>query len=389
MREVIVLTSTYYKPHFGGIENSLYYLANEYNKIGKKVIILSSDTPFSKKSRLKSHDFDLDIEIIRYKRYIPKLYLDYLIKPFIDVLRIKKILKNISKKFLIKNVIARSPETALSSVQMGLKTSYLVPGIVKHQNYILPKSIFDLKSHLLNNLVLTPNIYQQKKALLLADVFVFSENMKQQVYNFIKKKIEINIVKPGVDQSKFKKRNIKKNNENFVFLIVARLIKDKSIDLAIKALSKTKNAKSKLLIVGDGPEEFSLKELVVKLNLSDRVVFKGKISSNIEFFYRKADCYLMSSTNETFGQTILEALSVGLPIIAWEKSDMVKTATSEIISDNVNGFLIKYNVDSMAKAMLKIIDLNYDQKLSIAKNNIELISENYQWKFLSKNLIKK
>ena len=32
MKEIIILTSTYYKPHFGGVENSLFFLAKEYIK---------------------------------------------------------------------------------------------------------------------------------------------------------------------------------------------------------------------------------------------------------------------------------------------------------------------------------------------------------------------
>ena len=388
MKETIVLTSKYYKPHFGGVENSLFFLAKEYVNAGKNVIILCSDASLNKKLRLRSVDTESDINIIRYKRYIPKLYLDYLLKPFIDIYRIKKTLRIISKEFIIDNVIARSPETALSSFFLGFKTSYLVPGIIKTQDYISHKSFFDFKSLFINNIILKPLIYQQKKALLLTNVFVFSENMKDQVVKFLQKKIKIKIVKPGVDSSRFKPRKIKGVKKNFVFLIVGRLIKDKSIDLAIKSFSMLNSKKSRLLIIGEGPEEKNLRDLALELNVNDRILFKGKITKNIESYYRKSDCFLMSSTREPFGQTIIEALAVGLPILAWKKSENVLTATHEIITNNRNGFLIDYNIESMADAMLKIINLSEKQKFFFFDNNIKLINEKYQWKNLSQNLIK-
>ena len=388
MKETIVLTSKYYKPHFGGVENSLFFLAKEYVNAGKNVIILCSDASLNKKLRLRSVNIESNINIIRYKRYIPKLYLDYLLKPFIDIYRIKKKLRTISKEFIVNNVIARSPETALSSFFLGFKTSYLVPGIIKTQDYISPRSFFDYKSLFINNIVLKPLIYQQKKALSLTNVFVFSENMKYQVVKFLQRNIKIKIVKPGVDSSKFKPRKIKRVNKIFVFLIVGRLVKDKSIDLAIKSFSMLNSKKSRLLIIGEGPEEKNLRDLALELNVNDRILFKGKITKNIESYYRKSDCFLMSSTREPFGQTIIEALAVGLPILAWKKSENVLTATHEIITNNRNGFLIDYNVESMSDAMLKIINLSEKQKFFFFDNNIKLINEKYQWKNLSQNLIK-
>ena len=335
-----------------------------------------------------TNDFDEDIEIIRYKRYIPKVYLDYVLKPYIDILRLKKIFKFLSKKYKINNVISRSPETAVASIKFGFKTSYLVPGIVKTQNFVKVKSIFDVKSFFLNVIVISPIVFFQKKALLGSNqVFVFSHNMKNQLFSFLKKKINTKKVNPGVDSLKFNKTK-KINKKSFVFLIVGRLIKDKGIDLAITSLAKLKDNKTILLIIGDGPERNILEKLSIDLNVQERIIFKGKITENIETYYQNSDCLLMSSRMETFGQTILEALSVGLPIIGWKSSSIIKTATSEIIENKKNGYLIDFEPDAMSNAMLKILSLS-DKELEIIKNNnYNLAREKYVWGKLSNDLIK-
>lgn len=388
MEKIIVLTSTYYKPHYGGVENSLFYLAKEYQKAGKNVIILASDAPLSKKGRLPSSEEIEGINIVRYKRYIPKAFIDYYIKPSKDVKIIKKRLKTLSKEYNIVNVIARSPETAVAAISSKLKTSYVLPGIAKTQNHIPSNGLFDLKSFFLNKIVLSPTVKLQRKALLRANlVGAFSENMKQQVFDFLRKKIHVQIVFPGVDLDKFKPKEIQRRRDPFKFLVVGRLIDDKAVHLAVESLALVQDKSTQLVIVGDGPRRQSLQSLSEELGVQDRVIFEGKVTQNIEKKYEEADCYLMSSIRETFGQTILEGMSVGLPIIAWEKSEHVLTASSEIISEGQNGYLVEFSVEKMARCMETVAALSTEELEDIKSNNVGLIRERYTWKKLSKDLV--
>ena len=87
---MIVLSSNHYKPHFGGIENSLFFLSQEYKILGFDTIIFVSDNGLGKNNRLPEIEIEDGVKIIRYKSYFPKFYIDYIIKPFIEIYRAKE-----------------------------------------------------------------------------------------------------------------------------------------------------------------------------------------------------------------------------------------------------------------------------------------------------------
>lgn len=90
-------------------------------------------------------------------------------------------------------------------------------------------------------------------------------------------------------------------------------------------------------IIGDGDERGHLEEYIKENNLSDKVIlhgFRGK-----EYIYKlltDSSIYLMTSYTESFGIVLLEAMSCGLPCIAFTSAE----GANEIIDDSNNGFLI-------------------------------------------------
>lgn len=69
-----------------------------------------------------------------------------------------------------------------------------------------------------------------------------------------------------------------------------------------------------LLIMGSGPLEADLKELVKSLGISEHVVFTGKIAEGKRYF-KAFDVFALTSDHEPFGMVLLEAMAAGLPII--------------------------------------------------------------------------
>jgi glycosyltransferase involved in cell wall biosynthesis len=395
IKKTIILTSTYYKPHFGGIENSLDFLAQEYQKLGYKVIILCSDAGLNKKDRLVAFEKeDNDIEIHRFKSYFPKIYLDYFLKYAIDVKRVKKKIKQFKKELNVEAIIARSPETVLGSVLSKSKVSYIVPGILKTQNTVNSK---DIKSKLINLFIVSQQSFFQKKALEKANrIYVFSKNMNEQIKVFLKnKKIETILINPGVDIEKFNlakgkviRNKFKIEKKAFIFLAVGRLIKIKGIHFAISSFASLNNKNSFFIIVGDGPEKNYLQLLAKTLNVADRVIFTGMIRNKVENYFKASNAFIMSSTHETFGQTILEALAAKLPVVGWKSGGEIVTATSEIISNVTNGFLVEFNENNLTEAMGNTINLTSNELYKIEENNFELVTKNYSWKTMALNLLK-
>jgi len=111
-------------------------------------------------------------------------------------------------------------------------------------------------------------------------------------------------------------------NENFTFITAGRLVPLKGFDLAIHAfaafintLSSIEKEKTKLIIVGSGPEEKKLKKLAVELNVKDKVQFVLWMERNeLMKLLKQAQVFLFPS-HEGAGMVVPEALSFGLPVI--------------------------------------------------------------------------
>lgn len=162
--------------------------------------------------------------------------------------------------------------------------------------------------------------------------------------------------------------------KNFNFLTVSRLVPIKRIELQLQAL-KTIIATSPnvlLHIVGNGPEEASLKVLVGNLGLAEHVIFHGyQTGYRLGLFYTASDCFLLTSDYEGWGMVIIEAATAGLPVIMTDVG-----CAGELIINDVSGLVIKTNdAAALAAAMGAVVaDSALRQKLSVgalhALNNL-------------------
>ena len=172
----------------------------------------------------------------------------------------------------------------------------------------------------------------------------------------------------------------KKENNKFTFVSTASLIHRKGFDLLIKALSNITipRDKWKLNIVGWGSEKDNLLQLIKINNLSDNVFLLGKMDKlQIAEELRKSDVFVLPSRNENFSVAVLEALSMGLPVVASDVGGI-----KECLSDE-NGIIVPAeNIDELKKALVYIYD-NYN-KFDRAK-----IAEDCEVRFSSKAVAKK
>jgi len=148
------------------------------------------------------------------------------------------------------------------------------------------------------------------------------------------RKSKIEVVFNGIDLSRYKNfdNNIK-NNKDFIFVFIGRLIEQKGIDILLKAFSSLDFGK--LLLVGEGPLDKEMKQIVKKMGIENRVVFLG-FRKDIPNILASADCFVLPSQSEGFGIVLTEAMASRLPIIV-SNFDAVK----DIIIDGVTGFVVK------------------------------------------------
>ena len=174
---------------------------------------------------------------------------------------------------------------------------------------------------------------------------------------------------------------IKKYNleEKKVILTVARLTKEKNIEMGIKAL-KYLPEEYVYVIVGEGPEKENLKKLCKKLNVKDRVIFTGFVEHKyIWDYYKAADIFwLLSKSNfEGIPNVILESWYAKVPII------VSKIDALSFIKNEVTGLVLKsWKEKELAKktnfllnnpkTYQKLCDFGYKEVTSIIKKHIHI-----------------
>lgn len=156
-----------------------------------------------------------------------------------------------------------------------------------------------------------------------------------------------------LERSKGIKGN-KGSGGEIVIGFVGSLNRQKGLEFLIKAMPKVnsilKPQTPKLIIVGSGPLLSNLKNLVEKLNLKLVVKFKGFVK-DLSPFYKSFSLFVLPSLSESFGQTALEAMSYGIPIVASSVGGL-----KEIVLDKKQGLLVPpKDSDQLASAIIKIL----------------------------------
>jgi glycosyltransferase involved in cell wall biosynthesis len=134
---------------------------------------------------------------------------------------------------------------------------------------------------------------------------------------------------------------------------VGRLVLWKGLDQVLTALAPLDEAG--LVVVGDGPERARLADLSTRLGMDERVRFVGQ-KSNEESLSIMAACHLfiLNSTYEGLPHVVLEAMSLGLPVVATAVG-----GTPELIKDGENGLLIdpaKDNAEELRRSISRLLN---------------------------------
>lgn len=157
-----------------------------------------------------------------------------------------------------------------------------------------------------------------------------------------------------------------KKRKSINFITIGSLIYRKRIDLLISAFYNSALAMSgsKLLIIGDGIERKHLQKQVGELGIDESVVFLGrKNKTEIIEYLKKSDVFVLSSQCETFSVVCIEAMSLGLPVIA------TKCGGPETFIDKECGLLVSINNEKELSSALKYMSENSSQYDSVVISN--------------------
>jgi glycosyltransferase involved in cell wall biosynthesis len=132
----------------------------------------------------------------------------------------------------------------------------------------------------------------------------------------------------------------------------------------------------RLLIVGGGTLDESLKQKVRSLGIMDQVIFTGKIPHDqVPLYHNMLTVYAALSRSESFGVAALEASACGKPVVVFDVGGL-----KEVVEDQVSGFVIPFGeTDRVVEAFDKLIkDPLLARKLG--QNGRERVIRNYNWK---------
>ncbi len=168
-----------------------------------------------------------------------------------------------------------------------------------------------------------------------------SKNVAEKVKLFYSADAEVVYPFANLDFFVFPKiHNWQLKSQNY-YLVVARLVEWKRIDLAIKAI---KNTSFKLKIIGDGPDKKSLESIK-----SPSVEFTGKVTPDKLREYYQNSKGLIVTQEEDFGIAAVEAQACGVPVIAYDAGGQ-----KEIIKDGETGlFFNEQSTASLEDAIIR------------------------------------
>lgn len=162
----------------------------------------------------------------------------------------------------------------------------------------------------------------------------------------------------GIDLSRFAKvkgtlrRELNLAPDIPIVGIVARLVPEKGYEYAINAFYQVLKVfpSVRLIIIGEGPLEESLKDMCKRLGIKDHVIFMG-YRQDVESLEADFDVFVLPSISEGLGLALLEAMALGKPAVATETGGI-----PEVIKHKVNGFLVppgndKYLAEGIIEAL--------------------------------------
>jgi hypothetical protein len=300
-----------------------------YKKAGHNVCVISPVVCFKKEAEVYKGVTERNIDNINiyYPRYISlSNYGIYGMNVILGYLGIKKQLAKVINEFK-PDVIHTHTILFDGAIGAKLKARYNIPVIITTHGSDTSKAIEDGKAE-----------YVIKICKKVNTVVAVSSKLKKLLNN------ADSSLNPYVVCNGFNSQFCtEKPKERHSIIQVSNLIKQKNVDITIKAVAELKKEYEdvRLIIVGEGPEKKNLLELCNRLNLLDVVTFTGQISNKeVLNLMAETEVFVMPSIKEGLGIVYLEAMASGCVTIGTKGEGI-----EDIIVNGNNGFLIE-KIDS-------------------------------------------
>ncbi|MCT6850781.1 MAG: glycosyltransferase family 4 protein [Staphylococcus epidermidis] len=282
---------------------------------------------------------------------------------FKSIFKFRKIIKKISPDIIHLNCIMAGLIGRIGSLFLKPKIIYnahgwaFEPGTSK--KYKWPAIIIEKTLAYFTDSIICVSDYEEK----IAQKYHIFKNNKQSI-----------VIKNA--SSDWGLSEVKTSDDTFVITMAARFWKQKNQLLLIKSLRKMLadykiNKRVILYLLGDGPTMKECMDFVKEYGLQKNGVFEGRVS-NVNDYYRKSDVVALITNYDAIAISLIEALSMGKPLIASNVSGVPENFGSPI-----NGYCIPNNIDVISESLYKILtDDSLRHEMSI--NSRHLYEQNFK-----------
>ena len=240
-----------------------------------------------------------------------------------------------------------------------------------------------------NNTIKTKRIKNtlEKTSLIIAN----SKYTKSLVSDLDITNTKIDYVYPGAkDLRNENTKEIKNIKGNPVLLTLARLEKRKGHHCVIDSIKKLliKYPHLKYIIAGEGPEKNNLEKQVANNNLSQNIIFVGKVNElEKKFLFEITDLMIMPTLDESkknsiegFGISYIEAAFFSIPSIASNIG-----GASEAVINNITGIVID-EIEMLYNSILDLLE-NNEKKIKLGEAAKNRAIKEFNWENVTRNYL--
>jgi len=212
----------------------------------------------------------------------------------------------------------------------------------------------------------------------------------------------LHIVHNGVDTQRFSKNFPKRTIDEIkdklgkgmgdVFLITtSRLVEKNALDTVIEALPRLP-AHVKFIILGVGPLEARLKNQALMLGLTSRVKFLGQIGhEELPLYLAASDIFIRPSRSEGMGNSFVEAMAAGLPVIATQEGGLSDFLFDEKKNPDkpVTGFAVRKDSSEDIVTQVTYVMEHSEKVRAVVATARAMVIEEYNWDTIAQTMREK